>query len=252
MRLRALRRAVALVLALTVCMIRYGLLRLRGPLSLEKRAQWGHSCGPILMAALGLRLRVQGQPPQRGLLVANHLSYLDVLIFGAVLPCFFVSKAEISGWPFFGMMARAGGTLFIDRSSKASAISVTEQIAARLDGPAPVLFFPEGTSTDGSAVLCFRSRLFGPAIAAQAPVTAAALRYVLDDGTPERELCWFGDAPFLPHMWKALGAAGFTAEVSFCEPHVFTDRRDAANVTRAEVVAIREQGAISDQPKNGS
>jgi len=131
-----------------------------------------------------------------------------------------VAKAEIDRWPYFGRAARIGGTLFIDRSSMASAEKVADTIAERLALPVPILFFPEGTSTDGSTVLRFHSRLFEPAVRAGAPVTTATVRYVLDGGAQERDLCWFGDDPFLPHLWKALGSSGFTAEVRFGEPQI--------------------------------
>jgi 1-acyl-sn-glycerol-3-phosphate acyltransferase len=201
----------------------------------------------LVIKLLGIRLKVTGNPPQRGLLVANHLSYLDILIFGAALPCCLVSKIEISRWPFFGPLARAGGTLFIDRSSLASAQAVTAQIAERLQGSVPVLFFPEGTSTDGAQVLPFHARLFTPAVVVRAPITAIAVRYVPSDASPESSLCWFGDAPFLPHIWQALGAADFTAEVHFAEPRIFTDRRTAAKVTHAEVETMRETGVLAER-----
>jgi 1-acyl-sn-glycerol-3-phosphate acyltransferase len=115
-------------------------------------------------------------------------------------------------------------------------------VAERLEGALPVLFFPEGTSTDGNKVLRFHSRLFTPAAEAGVPVTAAAVRYVIEDGTPERELCWFGDALLLPHLWKALGTAGFSAEVYFGHPQVYRDRRTAADRTHAEITAWRKSG----------
>jgi len=239
MKLRAARRAVALGLALLYCLLRSWLSRLRGPLTMERRAQWDHSSGLFVMSILGIRLKVTGKPPTRGLVVANHLSYLDVLTFGAAMPCFLVSKAEVAGWPFFGSLALAGGTLFVNRASLASAIEVSAEIAERLKGTVPVLFFPEGTSTDGSQLLRFRSRLFTPAVDAGVPITAAALRYVIEDGTPERELCWFGDDAFLPHLFKALGTANFHAEVHFGEPRVYSHRRIAADQTRAEINALR-------------
>jgi 1-acyl-sn-glycerol-3-phosphate acyltransferase len=193
------------------------------------------------MNLLGIRLKITGKPPERGLLVSNHLSYLEVLIYGAALPCYLVSKAEVSRWPIFGPLARAGGTLFVDRGSRASAEAVTEQIAERLKGSVPVLFFPEGTSTDGAQLLRFHSRLFTPAVAAGIPVTAAAVRYVQANGAPERELCWYGDIAFLPHILAVLGGANFSAEVHFGEPHIYTNRRAAADATYAEIKAMRDQ-----------
>jgi lyso-ornithine lipid O-acyltransferase len=246
-RFRAIRRAVALGLALIVCLFRSWWSRLTGPDTVERRARWNHSCARMVIAIFGIRLKVTGKPPERGLLVSNHLSYLEVLIYGAALPCCLVSKAEISRWPFFGALARAGGTLFVDRGSRASAIAVTEQIAERLKGTVPVLFFPEGTSTDGSQLLRFHSRLFTPAVEAGIPVTAASIRYVAGDGAPEQDLCWYGDMAFLPHLWKTLGAAPFSAEVHFGEPRLYSDRRTAANETYAEINAMRTGGVLAVQ-----
>jgi 1-acyl-sn-glycerol-3-phosphate acyltransferase len=200
-----------------------------------------------VLASLGIRYRVEGCPPARGLVVSNHLSYLDILIYGAVMPCFFVSKTEVEGWPFFGSAARAGGTLFLNRSSRASARAVAEQIAERLQLPVPVLLFPEGTSSDGSRVLHFHSRLFDPATTAGAPVTAAAVRYVIDGGAQERDLCWFGDAEFLPHLWKALVAPGFSAEVRFGASSVYPDRRVAAHATYTEITDLRNGRILTPQ-----
>jgi 1-acyl-sn-glycerol-3-phosphate acyltransferase len=239
MRLRRFRRAVALGLALVLCVLRFWLACLRGPMTLERRALWVHSAARTVLASLGIHYQIEGEPPARGLVVANHLSYLDILILSAAMPCFFVAKAEIDKWPFFGKAARTGGTLFIDRSSLASAQRVSAIIAKRLELPVPVLFFPEGTSTDGTSLLRFHSRLFEPAILGGAPVTAAAVRYVIEDGTPERELCWFGEDAFLPHLWKALGTAGFSAEVHFGDPQVYPHRRTAADQTYAEIAAMR-------------
>lgn len=244
MSLRAARRAVALGFALVVCVLRYWSMRLRGPITLEQRAQWLQSASRTVLASLGIQYRVEGEPPSEGIVVANHLSYLDIAIFSAIMKCFFVAKAEISRWPYFGEAARSGGTLFVDRSSITSAESVAAEIGERLALPVPVLFFPEGTSTDGSSVLRFHSRLFEPAIQAGAPVTAAAIRYVLADGSEERDLCWFGDETFLPHLWKTLGTVGFIAEIRFGEPRVYSHRRDAADQTREEVVAMRESNLV--------
>jgi 1-acyl-sn-glycerol-3-phosphate acyltransferase len=220
-------------------MVWLGLARLRGPLTLQRRALWIQRSSRRILSRLGIAYTVYGEPPAAGLVVSNHLSYLDILILGAAVPCSFVAKAEIAHWPFFGMATRNGGTIYIDRSSRASAAQVAATIAERLALPLPILFFPEGTSSDGSSLLRFHSGLFEPAIRARAMVTSASVRYVLQCGTPERELCWFGDAPFLPHLWKALGVSGFTAEVRFGTPHLYPDRRTAAEQTYAEILAMR-------------
>lgn len=250
MRLRAFRRAVALAFSLAACVVDYWLTRIRGPLSLERRAHWLHRSCCRVSEAFGIRVTVCGRIPSHSLVVSNHLSHLDILIIGAVTPCFFVAKTEIASWPYFGRAARTGATIFIDRKSRVSTVEVARLISERLTLPVPVLLFPEGTSTDGSGVLRFHSSLFQPAVAASAPVTAAAVRYMLRGGESERDLCWFDDALFLPHLWKALGVSSFGAAVTFGEPRVYADRRTAAEATHEEVVAMRAEGtpsAVSSQ-----
>ena len=123
---------MALAFVLALCILRYWLARLRGPMTLERRAKWLQACARRILISLGITYEVEGQPPTCGLVVSNHLSYLDIIIISAAMPCFFVAKVEVNGWPFFGKAARTGGTIFLDRSSQASAMSVAEQISERL------------------------------------------------------------------------------------------------------------------------
>lgn len=210
-------------------------------MTLERRAKWLHRSCKRVVTAMGIRCEVKGAVPTQGLLVSNHLSYLDIAIYGAVTPVFFIAKAEIANWPYFGRAARTGGALFVDRSRRSSASDVARQMEERLRLPAPVLLFPEGTSTDGSEVLRFHSGLFEPAVAQKTWVTAAAISYRMDGGVAERELCWFGDALFLPHLWKTLGTRGLSTEVRFQEPTFYADRRTAAERAHSEVARMREQ-----------
>jgi 1-acyl-sn-glycerol-3-phosphate acyltransferase len=234
-----IRRAVALVVVLLASIVRFWLMRLSGPRTLERRARWvQRTCAGVLWA-MDIDCQVEGQPPTHGLVVANHLSYLDVVILSAAMPCFFVAKMEIGAWPYFGKAARVGGTIFIDRSRLASAERVAAMISERLKLPVPVLFFPEGTSTDGT-MLRFHARLFEPAILAAAPVTATSIRYVTCDGSPERELCWYGDETFVSHILKTLNTPGFRAELFFGLPRRYPHRRIAADETFAEIAAMRE------------
>jgi 1-acyl-sn-glycerol-3-phosphate acyltransferase len=244
MNLRRFRRAVALGLSLGWCIVRFWLMRLRGPQTLERRALWVQATSRGILKSLGVEYRITGQPPHHGLVVSNHLSYIDILVLSSAMPCFFVAKIEIGGWPFFGKAARTGGTIFVDRSSMASANSVAEQISERLKLPipVPVLLFPEGTSTDGRQVLRFHSRLIDPATSLGVPITAAAIRYVLEGGVEERELCWYDDETFVNHLWKVLGAVGFSADVRFGVPRIYSDRRVAADQTHAEITAMRDAG----------
>ncbi len=246
MRLRRFRRAVALGFEIIRCIVTFWLLRLEGPRTLERRAIWMQRCARRLLKSLDITYTVEGKPATHGLVVSNHLSYIDVVVLSAAMPCFFVAKIEVGGWPFFGRAARSGGTIFVDRSSLQSAQSVAQQMTERLKLPipVPVLLFPEGTSTDGSEVIRFHSRLIDPATALRVPITTAAICYRIHDGTPERELCWYGDETFVNHLWKVIGVVGFEAEVRFGNTRVYTDRRIAADTTHDEITAMREESAL--------
>lgn len=240
MTFRHCRRAVALAWALAMCMVKLAVVRAGGPLTPARRAKWLQWACSGVIASMGIRFHMQGEPPASGLLVSNHLSYLDILIYSAALPCVFVSKAEIGSWPYFGFAARQAGTIFIDRGRRASAQEVAREMERRLADPVPILVFPEGTSSDGAQVMRFHSSLFQPAVAGGAAVTAAAVRYRVEGGLPERELCWYGDEGFLTHLWRTLGGPGFTAEVRFGAPRIYADRREAARETHAVVAGMRE------------
>ena len=216
-------------------------------MTLERRALWLQGTARAILRVLDIRSQVEGQPPVCGLVISNHLSYLDIIIISATMPCFFVAKMEIDDWPFFGKAARSGGTIFLDRSSLASAMTVAEQMTERLKLPVPVLLFPEGTSTDGAEVLRFHSRLIDPATSTGAPITAAAIRYVIEGNVEERELCWYGDEEFITHLWKVLGVTGFSAQLRFGEPRVYPHRRVAADQTHAEITAWRAAGQLETE-----
>ena len=216
-------------------------------MTLERRALWLQGSARAILRVLDIKAQVEGQPPVCGLVISNHLSYLDIIIISARMPCFFVAKMEIDDWPFFGKAARSGGTIFLDRSSLASAMTVAEQMTERLKLPVPVLLFPEGTSTDGAEVLRFHSRLIDPATSTGAPITAAAIRYVIEGNVEERELCWYGDEEFITHLWKVLGVTGFSAQLRFGEPRVYPHRRVAADQTHAEITAWRAAGQLETE-----
>lgn len=234
--LPTIARMFRLSITLAACGLRR--LRLRGPLTFQQRAEWLHGSCKSVLSALGVQCFVHGRPPSSGLLVANHLSYLDILVLGAATPCIFISKAEVLSWPIFGVFARASGTLFLDRASRASALCVARFVKERLVSPIPIVFFPEGTSTDGSTVLDFHPWLFEPAVQTGSPVTPSALSYAAQQKA-ERELCWFGDATMLPHLLRLLGSVSITVHLCFAESRIFTERHTAAEETRRAVIGMR-------------
>ena len=249
---RIIRRAAILVLALLVGVLRFLLLCVNAALHARsvsplERAQWMHFCGKVVLAAIGIRYRIEGQPPPGPtLIVANHLSYLDIVIFSAALPCSFIAKDDIAAWPAFGRLARLGGTIFLQRESRISAWNVAGTVTARLENGVPVLLFPEGTSTDGLDVLRFHSTLFEPAIEGRVAVTPAAIFYQPQASTShasavqEKDVCWFGDDLFLPHLLQVLGLSHFIAIVRFGTPEFYPDRKAAAWRNHDAVSAMRQ------------
>jgi lyso-ornithine lipid O-acyltransferase len=208
-------------------------------MELSRRAAWLHRCCRVLLPRLGVRLERRGPRPARGLVISNHLSYLDIAVFAAIAPCVFVSKREVGRWPAFGFLARCGGTIFIDRQSRSSTEDVARRIAEALRTGVPVLLFPEGTSTDGSEVLRFHPSLLEPAIRIEAPINAAAIGYRLPGGR-ESDLCYYGDIHFVPHLLETLGRSGVSAEVKFYpEAETYQDRKTAALSLREMVIALR-------------
>jgi 1-acyl-sn-glycerol-3-phosphate acyltransferase len=238
-------RGFLLMVSLLFCALRFAATSLRCFLSGSRvapaeRAEWMHFCGRIVMAALGIRYRVEGALPAGSVLIAaNHLSYLDIMILSAALPAVFVAKQEIGSWALFGPLSKMGGAIFVDRASRASAWEAAEAMAQRLASHVPVVLFPEGTSTDGSEVLRFHSTLFAPAVEARVPVVPAAVFYEMKGAGVERDLCWFGDDAFLPHLLRVLHVEGFTAVVRFGAPEIYPDRQTAAWRSHDAVAAMR-------------
>ncbi|ARU00758.1 lysophospholipid acyltransferase family protein [Yoonia vestfoldensis] len=159
---------------------------------------------------LGIRYRSAGQPMRgTGAVVANHASWLDIFALNARKRIYFVSKSEVAGWPGIGWLARATGTVFIRRDRR----DAPGQIAifrARLQAGHKLLFFPEGTSTDGLQVLPFKPTLFAaffdPALRDDLQVQPVSLRYHAPLGADPRFYGWWGDMAFGPHLLHTLAA----------------------------------------------
>ena len=192
-----------------------------------------------LSRVLGMQVDVRGVPPRPPfILVTNHLSYVDVILIGSQLPCVFVAKAEIAGWPIFGMLSRVGGTLFIDRRTKRDIPRVLEGMERILASGAGVAIFPEGTSSRGEAVMRFRPSLLEPAVRVDRPVHYAALSYSTPaDGPPaDTTICWWGDMPFTGHFLKLLRVPRFRASLTFGEEPIRASDR--------KILATRLQQAV--------
>ena len=203
-----------------------------GKSSLAERAHWLHQSCRCGLARLRIATRVHGEFPSRGILVSNHLSYLDILIYSSVAPCVFVSKKEVLSWPLFGLMAYMSGTVFIDRTRAADARRVNSEMQDALAKGSVVVLFAEGTSTNGSTVLPFRPALFEGAVQISEPVTPAHIRYEVWAGSPENDVCYWGTATFFPHLLRMLSRRGIAATIRFAGPTTFQDRKTAARQSR--------------------
>jgi len=238
----ALRLAVLISTALQGCAHFLG-LRLRGEVSTLQRAHWLHRWCATAIHRLGIELQPEGAFPSHGLLVANHLGYLDVLVLSAMHSCVFVAKREVRSWPLFGLMAKLSGTVFVDRTRTSAAHSVNLEMANALAQGAVVVLFPEGTSSDGSKVLPFRPALFDAATKARANVVSAHISYDVAEGSAATDICYWGSMSFFPHLLRLLSRRKIRARVRFAaETRKFADRKLAARITR-EVVASLAQMA---------
>jgi 1-acyl-sn-glycerol-3-phosphate acyltransferase len=132
----------------------------------------------LVQRTLGVRQAVSGTPASGPVLIAaNHVSWLDIVVLGTHIGTCFVSKSEVADWPVMGWLARQGGTLFIHRGHHDSAERIAHDMTARLVRKDRLLFFPEGTTSDGTHVKRFKNRLFQPALQVGAPVQPVAIRY---------------------------------------------------------------------------
>jgi 1-acyl-sn-glycerol-3-phosphate acyltransferase len=187
-----------------------------------------------LLRLLGLDVQVVGGPlPGQGplLIVANHVSWLDIVVLHACCPqARFVSKAGVGRWPLIGRLTRAADTLFIERESKRDALRVVHHMAEALKGGDILAVFPEGTTSDGDAVLPFHANLLQAAVAAGAPLQPLALRYADALGTPSRAAAYTGTTTLVHSLWRVVRARDLRVQLTVL-PGVSstgTDRRGLA------------------------
>lgn len=217
----------------------------------------------LFLRLFGIRVVVRGRPPGRQptLVLANHVSWLDIPVMSSLMPLSFIAKSEIAGWPLFGHLARLQRCVFIDRSRKAATAEVNAVVARRLARGDAIVLFPEGTTGDGVRLLPFRSSLVGAARAAlgepglaRITLQPLAIAYAGRDGLPvtRREMpaiAWYGDMDLGPHLAGFARAGPLDVVVTWGEPIPFdaaTDRKRATAVAEAavrrDVQAVRTAG----------
>jgi lyso-ornithine lipid O-acyltransferase len=235
------RAAFVLAVFLTVTLLLIPLQWLLLTLGLPARRTFPHRYHRFIAHLFGIHIRVLGTPPTAAaLLLANHSSWLDIVIFSAVMPLSFVAKSEVGTWPFFGTLARLQRTVFVTRARRSETGDARDAIAERLAQGDVLVLFPEGTSDDGNTVLPFKSALLSAADAAlhdgrQVIVQPVSTAYVARQGIPmgreNRPLyAWYGDMELVPHLWEALVAGPLDVVVQFHPPLEAMDRKELARV----------------------
>ncbi len=213
-------------------------------LSPEQREQRTQAWSLAMLDRLRIKVIVIGKPAVSGpvMLVANHMSWLDITAMHAARFCRFVSKADVKKWPFIGKLASGIGTLFVERASTRDAMRVVHHMATSLRAGDVLGVFPEGTTSDGTTLLPFHANLFEAAIAANAPVQPVALQFVdLASGKPSFAPCYINDDTLQGSVWRTLLTPGIAVKITFGELQWAEGRtrREWAQAVRADIEAMR-------------
>lgn len=237
-------------LTLPLMPVQAGLLRI-SPHYARKFPHWYHR---QVCRLLGIRLHVEGKIAENTpvLVVANHVSWLDIPVLSAVAPVSFVAKKEVGSWPFVSSLARLQRSVFVDRERRTAVGQTTTEIIERLKSGDAIVLFAEGTSSDGNRVLPFKSPLFaavkptlanGLAAAPDACVQTLAIAYTHLHGIPlgrsGRSLVgWYGDMEMAAHAWELLKAGPLDVKISIDPPvslSDFADRKELARYTEDRI-----------------
>lgn len=192
----------------------------------------------MVCRVFGIGIRVNGKAqPGPVLIVANHISWIDILVLHSAAAMGFVSKAEIARWPFIGMLARMSGTVFHERGSQDSSSNVANAMISRLKEGGRVAVFPEGGIKPGDSVKHFHARMFKAAVEAECPVQPAMIRYVRK-GRRDAEISFRDDERFMGNFIRLLGHPATTCELRFLAPMDASKRprKELAEDSRSAIV----------------
>lgn len=202
--------------------------------------QLSRACARALQV-LRVEVHASGPVPDRGLLVANHMSYLDVLVLASLSPATFVGKTEAAAWPVFGWLARLSGTVFVPRSRRLGVRPALEQLGGVLQAGGLAVLFPEGTSSDGDDVLPFHPALLACVPAGEC-VHVALLRYEVPGADAGRRVAYWGRMVFGAHLLRLLCLRSIRAEVRFARcPGLPDDRKAPARHLRRAILDLRDR-----------
>ena len=208
----------------------------RGMEDHQARAIWQQKEATRFLNALKIKVQLYGDFPLQGLLVCNHLSYLDIILIASQGPVVFVAKSDLSGWPLIGNLLRHAGTILAYRNQPIKSAQTALEIRTALSRESLVVLFPEGTSTNGESVLPFRSPFFQPAHEVSALITPAAIAYTSQSGNPKEDICYWGDHTFFSHLMKLATVQGIVAHLNLGETQpCCSDRKKSAVYFQKEV-----------------
>ncbi len=186
---------------------------------IKEISRFTHLWNKGIARIVNLRVTVSGEIPSvpGGLVVSNHLSYLDIVAHGSALPLRYTPKTDIARWPVLGWYLGLSRPIWIDRQSKKASKKTLRDFAKTMKKGMYLCVYPEGTSTDGkSGILPFKSTSFEAAITGGAPILPVLIRYKEVPGRPTA--CWYGDMTLLPHVWQMLRLPSIEAELHFLKP----------------------------------
>lgn len=267
-------RTMALIVLMTILLLPMQLLAInRGWVLQSRLPKFYHR---LALKLIGVQVRVIGKPVVGPpvLYASNHVSWLDISVLGSCVEGCFIAKREVGEWAGFGTLARLQRTVFVDRAQRSRTHAQKAEIGARLDGGDNLILFAEGTSSDGTRVLPFKSALFGaaerltgaghdeqgPGIAVQ-PVTVA---YTHINGIPltrttRPKIGWYGDMPMMPHFSDVLGLGRISVDVHFHDPvdsRSYASRKTLATHCEREVrrglLASRRSSLAEGQADKGA
>lgn len=213
-----------------------------------RRARWLRRWCACVRPLIGFDVELRGRAPDGGMLVCNHVSYLDMLALTAATEMVFLSKAEVRRWPVLGPIARAGGTLFVNRERRADVADLGPEIETVVEEGVVLTLFPEGTSTGGDHVRPFHSSLLAGAAGKGWPVTPAWIGYEVTDGVVAEEVAYWRDMTFLPHFVNLLGKRRVRAVVHIGEPLRNPDRKVLARALHQAVCGLANNSRSAQLP----
>ena len=229
-------------------------LLIERPATRVDRAEWLHRFAGKMMRTMKISTRLEGKFPERGAIISNHMGYLDIMTYAMLHRVVFVSKAELAKVPLLGWMTTMSGTVYVERGAGGSAERARSGIQATAAEGIPIVFFPEGTTTDGSLVLPFHGGLLAHMRHAGQSVTPAwvSYRFTQDNGpdiTLGDDVCYWGDeVQLFPHIFHLVALRGIEVTIHVADkPIHFTteieDRKEAAAEARA---AVMELGGVTE------